>query len=56
MKHIVQIIHNDENSWEFFSTKEEAVDYMNYLKNQFHDIIVIYAIVPNSLLKLLTDF
>lgn len=46
MKHIVLIIHNGENSWESFSTKEEAVDYINYLKNQFHGIIVIYAIVP----------
>lgn len=46
MKHIVLISHNGENSWESFSTKEEAVDYMNYLKNQYHDIVVLYSIIP----------
>lgn len=46
MKHIVLICHNGENSWESFSTKEEAVGYMEYLKNQYHDIIVLYAIIP----------
>lgn len=44
MKHIVLISHNGENSW---STKEDALRYMDYLKNQYYnDIIVIYAIIP----------
>ena len=47
MKHIVLISHNGENSWESFSTKEDALRYMDYLKNQYYnDIIVIYAIIP----------
>ena len=32
MKHIVLISHNGENSWESFSTKEDALRYMDYLK------------------------
>lgn len=47
MKHIVLISRNGENSWESFSTKEDALRYMDYLKNQYYnDIIVIYAIIP----------
>lgn len=47
MKHIVLISHNRENSWESFSTKEDALRYMDYLKNQYYNgIIVIYAIIP----------
>lgn len=48
MKHIVLIFHNGGgNSWESFSTKEDALRYMDYLKNQYYnDIIVIYAIIP----------
>lgn len=46
MKHIVLISHNGENSWESFSTKEEALRYMDYLKNQYYDVTVIYAKIP----------
>lgn len=46
MRHIVLISHNGENSWESFSTKEDALRYMDYLKNQYYDITVIYANIP----------
>lgn len=46
MKHIVLISHNGENSWGSFSTKEDALRYMDYLKNQYYDVTVIYAKIP----------
>lgn len=43
MKHIVLISHNSENSWEGFSSYKEALQYMDYLEEQFDDITVELA-------------
>lgn len=43
MKHIVLISHNGENSWKEFSSYKEALQYMDYLEEQFDDITVKLA-------------
>lgn len=43
MKHIVLISHNSENSWKGFSSYKEALQYMDYLEEQFDDITVELA-------------
>ena len=43
MKHIVLIFHNSENSWKGFSSYKEALQYMDYLEEQFDDITVELA-------------
>ena len=43
MKHIVLISHNGENSFQEFSSYKEALQYMDYLEEQFDDITVKLA-------------
>ena len=43
MKYIVLISHNSENSWKGFSSYKEALQYMDYLEEQFDDITVELA-------------